>query len=185
MPTVLPGEVKGTHIFKEDNAVEVLVKVDLTLFEREQISEQDIAVRSLQGYLEHAGLFPIENPKLNLPPRNPNSDWSFTAQLVVLPKPKLNFEELVKELQESLHEEDLTSLEDCKRRLIEIVQSKVDCKLPANYLASTESPIQSIEVWRETIARAALADLVNENKPRADRAEKAIELILKNSVETF
>ncbi len=183
MATVLPGEIKGTYTTSNTDEVLISITINLTLIEREDIPEKQLALFALQSFLDFAGLFPAEAPKFDLPPRQPLSDWSFTVRCPVLKKPVLVISELVSELQNSLHEEDLTSMSDCRRRLLELVQSKVETKLPQSYLDSTDSPIQSIEVWRTTLANAALADLINENIPRAERTEKAIELILKNAVE--
>lgn len=182
MPTILPGEVQGSYRINDDEAT-ITIAINLTLFEREQIPEKQLAVFALQTFLDYAGIFPSEAPQFDLPPRAPLSDWVFDVRCKILKKPTLNIEEVVTELQNSLHEEDLTSMDDCRRRLLELVQSKVDTKLPKNYLDSTDSPIQSIEIWRTTLANAALADLIHENIPRAERAEKAIALILKSAVE--
>lgn len=170
------------------DACTIEVSVAITMLEREchDLTDTQIATAALQLIVDQQGIFPSEAPKFRFTERRPFADWSFTAELKVLEKPVLRAETLVEELKAALHEEDLESLELVRKRLISLVQSKVQCRFPESYLKSLETPVGALEVWTETIALAALADLIvpgsSRSLDRAERQKRAIDWIVDSAV---
>jgi len=160
------------------------------MLEREcrDLTDSRIAIAALQLIVDQQGIFPSEAPKFRFTERRPHSDWAFRVDLKVLEKPVLRAETLVGELKAALHEEDLESLDLVRKRLLSLVQSKVQCRFPESYLKSLETPVGALEVWTETIALAALADLIvpgsSLSLSREERQRRAIEWIVENTVET-
>lgn len=187
-PTILSGELVGkceTH----NGSCHIQATVSLTLIEREfaQCSDAEIAVACLQLIIAERGIFPSEDPKLTLHPRVPHQDWQFSANFSIVEKPILRPYELVEELKRGLHEDDLVSLDRCKARLFALVQSKIRCVLPDNYLNSSTSPLKALEAWTQSIARSAIADIdlpEIKNLPHTERFERAVSWVLNQAVTT-
>jgi hypothetical protein len=168
--------------------VESTVKHSFIERECSGLSDKQIAVAVLQLVIQSNGIFVAGNPNLKFTPIELNSDWKFTATFPVLLKPTLNCDQIVEELKNSLSEEDLESTETCKKRLLAIIESRINYPLPKEFLSSTDNPVQAISVWKESIAKGALADMsypgVDKNLSINDRTDRAVDWVLRNTVIT-
>jgi len=150
------------------------------------MSDSEIAVACLQTTIADRAIFPCESPTLSLSPRQPGSDWEFSARFKALIPPLLDGDAVAADLIRSLHDEDLVSRERCRDRLIKRIQSLINPVIPESYLRSMPTPVDAIEVWSRELALAALGDMsypgAELNLPREKRIERAIDWVLSRSI---